>query len=318
MQTEKRIKYKFLAPGLISVAELFLGRRGRNTISIPDKNLDFVILGSGRNGSTLLGLLLNNHSKLFLPPEQFALPFSIMKWRLYLHRNWDKFTSVVLEDFSRSNANWDIQASDYEKIGDALRSWAPVYHNVGNIYREIYHYYSNKIDGQAPLTGDHSPIMTTFFRLIESELTDTKYIFLIRHPLDVVLSHLKMEGRKTLNARQAAKKWKESLDIYHLLTRHQPEKVILIKYEDIILNTKHEMKRITTFLNIPFEEAITRQKNNQDKDVMRVGKLGHHSNLYKPLFKDSINKWEREMDLGLVRELRPTLKNSAFKLGYTV
>lgn len=304
------------APAVISLTEMILGKRAANSNNIPDKKLDFLILGSGRNGSTLLGLLLNNHSKIFLPPEQFALPYSIMKWRLHLHLNWDKFSTVVLRDFSRSNANWDMEKSDYEKIREVLLSWDPVYRNVGNIYREIYHYYRNKIDRKATMTGDHSPIMTTFFKSIEPEFPETKNIFLVRHPLDVVLSHLKMEGRKTLSAKQAAKKWKESLGIYDYLSKRYPEKVIMVKYEDIILNTKYELNRITTFLDIPFEEAITRQKASQDKDFMRVGKLSHHSNLYKPLFKDSINKWKREMDNETIRLVKPQVSAFAAEIGY--
>lgn len=307
-----------LAPAMISLAETILGRRAKNTTRLPGKNLDFIILGSGRNGSTLLGLLLNNHTKLFLPPEQFALPYSIMKWRLHLHKNWNKFTSVVLDDFIRSNANWDLQTSDYKKIREVLRSWTPDYRNVGNIYREIYHYYSQKIDGIAKMTGDHSPIMTSFFRLIEPEFPETKYIFLVRHPLDVVLSHLKMKERKTLNAKQAAKKWMESINVYDFLSRRHPEKVIMIKYENIILNTNHEMNRITSFLDIPFETAITKQKSNQDKDVMRVGRLSHHSNLYKPLFKDSINKWKREMDKQTVQLVKPYIFATASEIGYEI
>lgn len=303
---------------MIALTETILGNRSAQTRWLPKKKLDFIILGSGRNGSTLLGLLLNNHSKLFLPPEQFALPYSILKWRLHLHKNWNKFTSVVLYDFSRSNANWDLQPHDYEKIREVLVSFDPVYRNVGNIYREIYHYYSQKIDGNANMTGDHSPIMTTFFRQIEPEFPETKYIFLVRHPLDVILSHLKMEGRKTLNALQAAKKWKESLNIYDYLSSSHPEKVIMIKYEDIILNTNHEMNRITSFLDIPFETAITKQKANQDNDAMRVGKLSHHSNLYKPLFKDSINKWKREMDKHTIQSVGPYILGPATKIGYEI
>jgi len=41
-------------------------------------NPPFFILGSGRNGSTLLSAILNSHQSVFIPPEQFVLPFSIM------------------------------------------------------------------------------------------------------------------------------------------------------------------------------------------------------------------------------------------------
>ena len=47
---------------------------------------NFFILGSGRNGSTLLASILNAHHNLFIPPEQFVLPYVIMKRYLCFQR----------------------------------------------------------------------------------------------------------------------------------------------------------------------------------------------------------------------------------------
>ena len=44
-----------------------------------DSSNSFFILGSGRNGSTLVASILNAHRDIFIPPEQFILPYAIMK-----------------------------------------------------------------------------------------------------------------------------------------------------------------------------------------------------------------------------------------------
>ena len=42
----------------------------------------FFIIGSGRNGSTLLGGMLNTNNNVFIPPEQYVLGYSLLKWNL--------------------------------------------------------------------------------------------------------------------------------------------------------------------------------------------------------------------------------------------
>ena len=68
------IKYRLLIPSLIKLVKLF--RKNKNYHSISEQ--PFFILGSGRNGSTLLASILNSNPNILIPPEQYVLPYSIM------------------------------------------------------------------------------------------------------------------------------------------------------------------------------------------------------------------------------------------------
>ena len=69
----ERIAYKFLLLPLVQLIRLFTSK---NSSKI---NPNFFIIGSGRNGSTLLATILNAHKDIFIPPEQFVLPYAIIR-----------------------------------------------------------------------------------------------------------------------------------------------------------------------------------------------------------------------------------------------
>ena len=83
----KKFKLRVLSPILIQCLNLFFGKRSKNS-NIKNYQDPFFIIGSGRNGSTLLGGMLNTNAAVFLPPEQYILGYSLLKWNLKRHKNW--------------------------------------------------------------------------------------------------------------------------------------------------------------------------------------------------------------------------------------
>ena len=75
MNKYEKIKYSII---------LFFVNLFRNKKKDYSSENSFFILGSGRNGSTLLSSILNAHKSLFIPPEQFVLPYAIMKRYLFV------------------------------------------------------------------------------------------------------------------------------------------------------------------------------------------------------------------------------------------
>ena len=84
MNKYKQIKYRVIIWNLVRFIKLFFANYHSKI-----KNPPFFILGSGRNGSTLLSSILNAHPELFIPSEQFILPYTIMRRYIF----WFKFRS---------------------------------------------------------------------------------------------------------------------------------------------------------------------------------------------------------------------------------
>ena len=68
----------------------------------------FFILGSGRNGSTLLASTLSQYQNIYIPPEQFVLPYAIMKFRLFNFFSWKRLTKIIWNDYKKeeNTTNW--------------------------------------------------------------------------------------------------------------------------------------------------------------------------------------------------------------------
>ena len=70
----------------------------------------FFVLGSGRNGSTLLASILNAHKDIFVPPEQFILPYAIMKQYLSFFHTKNAWRKDILRMFieEKKTLNWNV------------------------------------------------------------------------------------------------------------------------------------------------------------------------------------------------------------------
>jgi len=316
MNSYKEFKFQILLPNLAKLLTFLIGSRNKGTQGSIDTKNKFFIFGSGRNGSTLLALLLNNHSDVFLPPEQYALPYTILKWHLFRFYDWNKISKIIVTEFRQKNQNWDFSENDFESIIEKLKKVEKKNRNITTVYEQIICHFGNKKKKDYSLIGDHSPLMTGFYSLLLDEFPNSKIIFLVRDPRDVILSYSKFKKSALKGHSEAAEKWNDSIDVYFSLLKENKEKVILISYEDLVNKTENTMGLISDFLNIPFEEATTKQLIDVGNDPLNVDVYEHHKNLYKPIFNSSIGKWRNALSKETIDEITPIVEKNAIKLGY--
>lgn len=253
----------------------------------------FFILGSGRNGSTLLASILNSHKSLFIPPEQFVLPYAIMKRYLFFFWSFDKWSNNVFSTLNKKNQtlNWDI---NFEI--NSLKS-----KNIFSLFDSIIRKYAKQKNKQILIWGDKTPLNTHFIPFIYPEFSDSKYIFLVRDPRDVVLSYKKLTKHKAVNTKYAIWKWKDSINQLRFLQCKTD--VLVVKYEHLVNSSNDEVNRILEFIGLMKNENLVNLKNNAES--MGVGTKYHHQNLNKPISNKSVGKWKEELskeDIDLIEE----------------
>lgn len=307
----KKIKYNILVPFLISISNIFYNKKKKYHSNY--NNDLFFILGSGRNGSTLLALLLNRHSKIFLPPEQFVLPYSIMAWYINPFIKWQKYIKKQLNYYLYRNQNWELNSDDFNIIYKDLKNTEVK--SPKHLFIKTLEYYSKKTDNNKKLYGDHSPISTVLYKYIFTEFSNAKYIFLIRHPFDVILSYSKMKNNPASNPIYAAWKWNNSIKAYDSLIK-KGYNIHLLKYENLVINTDVCMKNILLFLDVEFEVLNKILTNEKLNDTLGASNYSHHKNLYKPITGQSINKWKTELDKNTIKKTMPLLIKNATRFGY--
>jgi hypothetical protein len=312
----KRIKYRTIVPALITVANLFLSNRNRGTQLLSPTNPPFFIIGSGRNGSTLLASFLNAHPNIFLPPEQYALPYAIMKWHLFRWQSWDATCKLVLNDFEQHNRNWSLKKTDFFKIQKQLSKLEKHHRNLPNIVEAIYREYAILQKKHSSTFGDYSPLTTHFVPLIKEQFPNCKFIFLIRDPRDVILSYSKMKHIAAAKPAYAAWKWNDSIKTYDWLLKSCAHQVMLVRYEDFVKSAEQILKSVLSFLGADFDQNIMLRLGSDQQDPMRVRNAPHHHQLYRPINRDNVGNWQRHGDPEFFKKIEPLITKNRLRFEY--
>ena len=293
-----RIKYRVVISSLISFMRIF------SNAPIKLSSAPFFILGSGRNGSTLLASILNAHKDVFVPPEQFILPYTIFK--RYLRFDWS--TNNLMQDvlntikMPNQTLNWEVDLRKIE-IKDK---------GIASLFNSIYRSYSKQLKGDVKIWGDKTPLNVHFTNFIYPEFPNAKYIFLIRDPRDVALSYKKLTDHKAKNTDFAIWKWNDSIKMLdYLLARTD---VLIIKYEELVCNPERELKKILSYLEISKDMSILSSKSGASD--MGVGDHSFHKNLDKPINSSSVGKWKLYLNDLAIKYTEQHSKINTERFGY--
>jgi hypothetical protein len=295
-------------------------KRKRKYQHFPSSKNAFFIMGSGRNGSTLLALLLNKHSDVFLPPEQYALPYTLSNWYLPFYNLWSIYCQKSVQLYFSHNQNWTLTDNDKNKIISDIKQFSPKQQNPVNIFTTIFSHYSRKIKGkEVKLIGDHSPITTMFYEYIVHHFCHSKYIFLLRHPLDVVVSYKKLKNNPASISEIACQKWNNSIKAYDYLKKHNYP-VLLIKYEYLVEEPNKVIMHILQFLELEEAKYDYSMINNNETQALHLGvnNVNYHKNLFKPITNASVGKWKRSLSPQEINKLIPIIETNAKRFNYNL
>src|SRR5690242_7427157 len=142
-----------------------------------------VVLSSERSGSTLLRMMLGAHSRVCAPSELFLLRYADYDtWRL----EKDVAMLSVLEFFQQLGRPTTADAVDRACRGRSILDcyrWLLSFLPPGRFLVDKTPAYTNDID-----------------TLLRAETLSPFYVWLIRHPLGVVESHVRLTGRRRREA----------------------------------------------------------------------------------------------------------------------
>lgn len=304
----KRIRYQYV------LFVMFFKKKIIDRASVNSGKKDnsiFFIFGSGRNGSTLLARLLNTHSQIFLPPEQFALPYTIIDWHSSLFKNPLYYTKKQLKRYFTNNQNWIWNTSDLSSLEEKIDHTGI---RPRSLFKSVLQYYSELSGAKKEVFGDHSPITTSFYKYIYDEFPQDKYIFLLRHPYDVVLSYSKILNNPASNSVIACNKWNNSINAYDYLI-NKGAKVILIRYEDLVTKTDETLAEILNFLEVKSQD-LTKEKIENIEKSLGTKFQNHHKNLFNPINSSSVNKWKVDLDSDLALDIHKYLIKNSLRFNY--
>jgi len=250
-------------------------------------NKFFFIVGRGRSGSTLLTRILNMHSQICVAPEGLIILYLSSKF------NKRKFDTNTINSFYRELWHekrlheWDI---DREQLKMKL-------HNLNHpitfqsLCKTVYRQYAIRC-GKDPniILGDKNPLYSVFINKISNLFPDAKFIHIIRDFRDNILSYKNVKFDLN-NTGSLAYRWKVYNKKILKCRKYNSDRFLSIRYESLINNPSDVLKKICKFLDIDYEPNMLDFYKYQNQKL-KVW----HTNLRKPLNKNSINKWKKQMN----------------------
>jgi len=139
--------------------------------------------------------------------------------------------------------------------------------------------------------GLKDPQLTEHLDAIKQFLPDARYIVIIRDARAVTRSYIENAWGLGTNCYTGALRWKKEVQMQLDFVNELGDKVLMFKYEDLVLNQEQTLKKICGFINVPFDPSMLNYQNK--KSFVMVSR--ESSNTFKKLDPKIIVKWKKEL-----------------------
>lgn len=272
------------------------------------QNGPFLIIGSGRSGTTMLRLMLNEHPRLSVGGEsgfittlmeQLPLDLPLSQDDKHLafdiisnHWRWKNFY-LVSNQIVNSNLLEDPriqQTLPNEKLLDVISSLEQPL--LCELIDAVFCNFANP--DKKPRWGDKTPQYVKEVNKLHKVFYDAKFIHLIRDGRDVYIS-LRNLGWAGSTIKQKAQHWCKAVNMACEVGRELDDELYLeITYEDLVLKTEETLKTICTFLG---EEYDSRMLNFHKGATKKCIDLPYHLKTRRPPDPADTYRWRKEMSL---------------------
>lgn len=260
----------------------------------------FFIIGSGRSGSTLLRSMLIAGGDVIIPPESYVLPRVIRLYSAYSHLPWNVVCSIVIGEFEsyKEFYTWDMSLTAAHK---RIRDFPKRKRNLAAILDVIYREYGAQSGKENLRWGDKTPINTLYVDKILKVYPDAQFINIVRDPRDVVASYMKAGLYDSVE--DAAMFWKACYQkATWLRSAVSTDSLVEVRYEKLVTSPHSELQRVSTFLDIRFQETMMEFWKNSNS-LGDVGTHKHHQNVSTPLSNVSIGAWRNMLTINDCNEI---------------
>ncbi len=272
----------------------------RNKAHITKKNKKAIfILSPPRSGSTLFRIMMAGNSQIFAPPELELMSFSTMQERNQAFKN--EFNS--LKD-GTVKAIMELKSVSENEAVEFIKQFEDSDLTIQQFYGILQNLIGDKI------LVDKTPVYSLnkeILNRIEEDFDEPLFIHLIRHPYASIYSFIesKMSSfvfRQELpfDIREIAELvWYTSHNnIIDFLKTIPNKRQLQLKFEDIVLNPETNMKAVSDFIGIEYDEKMIMPYNSERMTtgvnmlVPMVGDLKFY--MHKSINPEVLDKWKEK------------------------
>ncbi|HNI43235.1 MAG TPA: sulfotransferase [Chitinophagales bacterium] len=278
-----------------------------NQTPIQDIQMHFII-GYGRSGTTLLNNVLNAHPNVLATPEnRFMLFFNqYFAPKTQLSRaDIDFFCDNAFKIRDKAPTDFRTWLVNQERLRQSLYDQLPNLHYI-DLYKITYlHNFLALQKNDIRTIIDKNPSYTLFTDDLLQLFPNAKFVLMVRDYRDNMLSHLRHQMDAVVNPWFVGHLWRNfNARILHLQQQH-PNRVRLLRYEDLIADFEGQVQQICQFLGIEFLPEMLQYQNSFAQNLGKVKAAieqydpeilqAMHENVAKPINKSNVQTWKTKM-----------------------
>lgn len=224
--------------------------------------------------------------------------------------NFESLVNDVCLWIELNPVTWQTSKFDRAKIKDRCDE-----NTLIALFYAVYSYYAESQNSEYTCCKSMSNVYQ--YRDLEAAGLNPRYIYLHRDGRDVACSFKKaIVGEK--HVFHIARQWKSDQEKSLEAEQNIPsDRVINVKYRDLITDTESILKKVCSFLNVPFNQNMLDYFHSEESlKTARSGKMWQ--NLSQPIMAGNYNKYLKELTPEEIRIFETVAGGTLEKLGYTV
>ena len=270
------------------------------------------IVGCERSGTTILRLMLNEHSRIALPP-QTKFSRKVYKRRLL-------FGNLVIKENRRKIIQWMLERKNNTKLVDLKlddkvleKIWNKCT-TLGAIIASVFQQYA--LERNKPRWGDKRPYYIRYITQLFRLYPDAQIIHVVRDGHDCLASLKRMPWWKK-NAIFSMLNWRHAVRIGSNAANVYKDQFMEIRYEDLIKEPESQLEQICEFLNESYEPEMINFHLNAQQNIPEYKKPWHYKTS-KPLTATFIGQWRKELSKGETQILEWCAQKELMKWNYQI
>ncbi|MFA7403199.1 MAG: sulfotransferase [Pelobacteraceae bacterium] len=246
------------------------------------------IIGTERSGTNLLRLILNAHSSIAVPHPphimKFFSPLEPLYGNLSIDANFRRLIADVCRMVELHTYPWEIRPDRDQVFQNAVDR------NLLAVYFQVYDQYLAYTKKRR--WACKSTFMIEHVAEILRYHPDARFIFMVRDGRDVAVS-AKTSIFNHFHVYYSARRWQREQRLgLSWLAKLPPEQIMLLKYEELIVDPAATTRRLCGFLGEAFEEGML--EYHRSSEAKKSGSLSiSWENTAKPVMSGNAQKFRR-------------------------
>ncbi len=273
-------------------------------------NSPIFIVGCPRSGTTLLRTIIASHSRMIVSPESHFFNYWLKEYG-HLNLEDESEFQYFWKDFSASKrfSYFELEPDAFLKKLNELGT--PSFKAVFELLMAEYAATKNK-----PRWGEKTPAHYDYLETIFDWFPNARILWLIRDPRAVSASLLKVDWASNY-IHSNAYYWLSSAKLYLEKWQEEP-RVLLLKYEDLVIDPEARIEEMCHFLEEEFEPCMLSQRSQQQdaNPYQRGWAKTHFQKAIQPIDSKAIEKWQVQLSRTQVAIVENITREIMVRYGY--